>query len=90
MKLTSKSSIIATWNYQEADRFTLYLTADQNQYQQNNIKGNSFTFIGRPASSHYQLHIQAIFDDRLSLLSDIVTITVDSKFWLSYAKLYNW
>ena len=79
MKLTSKSSIIATWNDQVADWFTLYLTADQDLYQQNNVTGNSYTFIGIPASYQYQLHIQAVFDDRLSFSSDIVTITVDSK-----------
>ena len=79
MKLTSESSLILTWNDQEADWFTLYLTADQETYQQNNITDNSYTFTGIPASSHYQLQMQAVFDERLSLLSDSIIITFDSK-----------
>ena len=79
MKLTSESSIIVTWNDQVADWYTLYLTADQGSYEVDYITENSYTFTGIPASSQYQLQMEAVYDDQLSLLSDIIIITVDSK-----------
>ena len=62
-----------------ADWFTLYLTSEQDAYQQNYITGNTFTFTGIPASSRYEFTMQAVFDDRFSLFSDILIIEVDSK-----------
>ena len=77
MKLTSESSIIVTWNDQLADWFTIYITLDQYLYQQNDSTENICTFTGIPPSVQYQIQIQAVFIDRLSLFSDIITI--DSK-----------
>ena len=90
MKLISGSSITVTWNDQVADWFTLYLTSDQHLYQQDNITGNNYTFTDIPASSYHQLQMQAVFDERLSLLSDIIINTVDSKLsskykWISFS-----
>ena len=74
MKLTSESSIIVTWNHQVADWFTLNLTSNTHSYQQNYITENSYTFTVISASSQYHLQMQAVFDERLSLLSDVITI----------------
>ena len=79
MKLTSESSIIVRWNDQAADWFTLYLKIDQHSYLRNTLMRNTYAFTGISASSWYEVQMQAVFDERLGLLSDIVSITVNSK-----------
>ena len=84
MEQTSRSSLIVTWDDQVADGFTLQLTTDNGVYQFTTSHVTTFTITGVPASSQYELQMQAIFDQRLSLMSDIVIIRstddhVDSK-----------
>ena len=80
MKLQMESSVLVTWNEQVADYFTLYLTSDNDTYQQRYITAKSYTFTRIPTSSQYQLQMQAVFDNRLGLLSDNIIFTVKSKF----------